>query len=295
MSRLQSKCLKPLIPAALVIAMFVLPSLAAASTSDWDPGPEASGAYFSNGVIDSPTAGASIASGAPIQVSGWIVDTNATGWAGFDDVHVYDGLAGSGQFLTQGTVGMSRPDVAAALDNPYALNSGFLATVPAGMLQAGQHTLTVYAHTPDKGWWYQQVNVNVAAPAVAQNPQLIAAITTPEYGDNIYTGDDTYTIMGYALDQSATIAQGSQGTGIDRVQVYMNDAYMGDADLAFSDSHAATFGSQFANAGFRFTFKPTKLHEGNVQLEVRAHSVVTGNELSVPTTFTLIEGDNPKD
>jgi hypothetical protein len=101
--------------------------------------------------------------------------------------------------------------------------------------------------------------------------------------------------MGYALDDSANVNQGSQGTGIDRVQVYTNDMYMGDADLAFTDSQAVTFGKQFANAGFPFTFKPTKLHAGNVQLEVRAHSVVTGKEVSVPTTFALIEGDNPKD
>lgn len=265
------------------------------ASSDWEPGPNAVGEYFCNGVIDSPGAGVSVPGGGMIQVSGWIVDMNATGWAGFDDVHVYDGLAGSGRFLTKGIVGMSRPDVGLALGNPYAFNSGFAATIPAGLLDAGQHTLTVYAHAPDKGWWYQQVNVNVVAQAPVQNPRLVAAIANPAYGGNIYTDDDTYTITGYALDQSANINQGSQGTGIDRVQVYMNDAYFGDADLAFSDSRAATFGNQFANGGFRFTFKPTKLHEGNVQLEVRAHSVVTDKEVSVPTTFTLMEGANPKD
>jgi hypothetical protein len=218
---------------------------------------------------------------------------DATGWAGFDDLHVYDGLAGSGRFLTRGTVGLNRPDVASALGNAYAGNSGFLATIPAGTLDAGQHTLTVYAHTPDKGWWYRQVGVTVNVQAV-ESARLVAHISTPEYGENVYTGDDTYTITGYALDQSATINQGSQGSGIDRVQVYVNDGYVGDADLAFSDAQAATFGSQFANAGFRFTLKPTTLHAGNNQLEVRAHSVIAGKEISVPTTFTIVEGDNPK-
>jgi hypothetical protein len=35
-----------------------------------------------------------------------------------------------------------------------------------------------------------------------------------------------------------------------------------DADLGFSDPDAATFGRRFDNAGFRFTFKLTKFHEG---------------------------------
>lgn len=138
------------------------------------------------------------------------------------------------------------------------------------------------------------MDVTVAAPAPATatlgSAQLVAGISEPEYGDKIYTGDDTYTIMGYALDQAATINQGSQGTGIDRVQVYINDSYIGDADLAYSDARAAMFGSQFANAGFRFTFKPTSLHEGNTQLEIRARSAMTGKEITIPTTFNIIEG-----
>jgi hypothetical protein len=133
---------------------------------------------------------------------------------------------------------------------------------------------------------------------VAQQPvgdPAVAAINLPEYGEKVYTGDATYTVRGFALDKMASALQGSQGTGIDRVQMYMNDEYLGDAELGYSDSSAAAYGQQFANAGFRFTFKPTTLHKGNVQLEVRAHSVVTGNEVSFPTTFLIVEGKRPSD
>jgi hypothetical protein len=265
----------------------------AQATSDWDAGPGATGSYFCSGAIDSPAPGSVVSSGTPVQVSGWIVDMTASGWAGFDDLHVYDGYAGSGQFLAKGTVGLDRPDVATAMGNADSALSGFAATIPAGALGPGQHTLTVYAHTPDKGWWYRQVPITVEAQP-STNP-VVAGITIPEYGDKIYTGDATYTLRGYALDQRASVMQGSQGSGIDRVQIYINDAYAGDADLGFSDSSAAAFGQQFANAGFRFTFKPTSLHDGNVQLEVRAHSVVTGSEISVPTTFLIVEGKRPSD
>jgi len=41
---------------------------------------------------------------------------------------------------------------------------------------------------------------------------------------------------------------------------------------------ASAYGSQFASAGWRLTFKPTSLHAGSHTLFVYAHSVVTGKE-----------------
>jgi hypothetical protein len=282
--------------ASLALLLVLATSIASAEpASNWQPGPDAHGEYFCNGVIDTPVAGATVTAGAPVQVSGWIVDMNAEGWAGFDNLHVYDGLAGSGKFLTQGTVGVSRPDVAAAFGNQFYTSSGFAATIPGGALSAGQHTLSVYAHTPDKGWWYTQFTVNVVGQPAASTGKPTLGISQPEYGEKVYTADDTYTVIGYALDPAATIMQGSQGSGIDRVQVYVNDTYLGDAELGYSNSDASAFGTQFANAGFRFEFQPTQFHEGNAQLEVRAHSVVTGKETSFPTTFLVVEGKRPTD
>ena len=282
--------------ASLALLLVLATSVASAEQStNWQPGPGAQGEYFCNGVIDTPLAGATVTAGAPVQISGWMVDMNAEGWAGFDNLHVYDGLAGSGKFLSQGTIGMSRPDVAAALANPYYGSSGFAATIPAGALSPGQHTLAVYAHTPDKGWWYRELAVNVVGQPAASTDKPTVGVSQPEYGEKVYTEDDTYTIIGYALDPAATIMQGSQGSGIDRVQVYGNDTYLGDAELGYSNADASAFGSQFANAGFRFDFKPTKLHEGNAQLEIRAHSVVTGKEMSFPSTFLVVEGARPTD
>jgi hypothetical protein len=274
------------------LVALLLPSAGAAQISDWQPdrGAYASAAYYCEGVIDSPRAGSTLASGAPIHVAGWIVDTDARGWAGFDALHVYDGLAESGRFLARGTVGLNRPDVAAALGDPDHAASGFMATIPAGVLTNGEHTLTVYAHTPDKGWWYQQLTVTLSQQPAATAGRPVVAISQPDYGDKVYAGEDTFTLMGYALDPSATLQQGSQGSGIDRVQVFINDTYFGDAELGYSDADAGALGTQFANAGFRFAFEPTMLHEGNAQLEVRAHSVVSGNDIFASTTFLIVEG-----
>ena len=93
--------------------------------------------------------------------------------------------------------------------------------------------------------------------------------------------------MRYALDPNAAANQGSQGTGIDHVAVYMDadkddpkTTFMGDADLAFSDEAARlAYGDKFVSAGWRLSFKPTKFSAKGHQLFVYAHSVVTGKEV----------------
>ncbi|HEX8969182.1 MAG TPA: hypothetical protein VF937_14965, partial [Chloroflexota bacterium] len=91
-------------------------------------------------------------------------------------------------------------------------------------------------------------------------------------------------------------AQGSQGTGIDQVTVYVDaepdngGTFLGTADLAFSDQAAQTaYGSQFANSGWRLTFKPTTLHSGAHTLFVYARSVVTGKENLATVSMTIVE------
>ena len=71
----------------------------------------------------------------------------------------------------------------------------------------------------------------------------------------------------------------------DRVSVYVDKErdnggmFLGDAELAFSDAAAQNaYGAQFASAGWRLTFKPTKFKAKGHQLFVYAHSVVTNKE-----------------
>jgi hypothetical protein len=239
-------------------------------------------------------------------VAGWFVDQTAEGWAGADDVQIWQGTMESGKMLTKATFAQGRPDVAAALGNPFFAASGFGGMVPAGSLSAGQQTLSAYAHTPGKGWWYKQVQVNVsasapaapaaAAPTVSGGGPPILVIEVPTGGQNIGT-KNPFTMSGYALDRSAGSAQGSQGTGIDHVSAYMDKerdnggTFIGDADLAFSDQAAvAKYGSQFANSGWRLTFKPTQFHSGSHTVFFYAHSVVTGKEDVETLGINIVEG-----
>ena len=113
---------------------------------------------------------------------------------------------------------------------------------------------------------------------------------------NIHSNGGLYQIIGYALDRNATLNQGSQGSGIDHVSVYVDaerdngGMFLGDADLAFSDqAPATTYGQQFIGSGWRLTFKPTSLHSGSHTLFVYAHSVVTGKEALETVGMNIVE------
>jgi hypothetical protein len=102
----------------------------------------------------------------------------------------------------------------------------------------------------------------------------------------------TYTIRGSAFDPAAT-----QGTGVDRVQVYLNGdrssgVYIGDAKLGDFDKYTAATSPQFANAGWDLTFTPASwLQVGSdnqvTQLTVYAHSSVTGQEGQTDTSIVI--------
>ena len=136
----------------------------------WQTGPAASGDKTSiSGVIDSPASGATLTQGT-LQLGGWFVDQTAQGWAGADDVEVFAGSMESGKPLGHAQFAQNRPDVAAALKNAFWAASGWSASVSTLSLPPGQTTLSVYVHTPARGWWLRQVNLTLRAPTVRLTP-----------------------------------------------------------------------------------------------------------------------------
>jgi hypothetical protein len=127
----------------------------------WAPGPAAAGDKNQlAGVIDAPASGATLAPG-PLSLSGWFVDTTAQGWTGVDDVEIFDGTMESGRPLGHAQFQQNRPDVAAALKNQFWAASGWSASVSTLGLPAGATTLSVYVHTPGRGWWLRQVPITL--------------------------------------------------------------------------------------------------------------------------------------
>jgi hypothetical protein len=252
------------------------------STMGWYAGPDAVGDSTISGSVDLQPGRA---------VSGWVVDSTAQGWSGIDDVQLFDGLMGAGgQMVGHPQFQLNRPDVASALNNPFFASSGWTAPVPSNAY--GPVALFyVYAHTPSKGWWYQQVYLNTPMISLQAAPKLDVEVPTPLATVH---NNAPYTMRGSAYDPAASA---SQGTGIDRVQVYLNGdrqsgVWVGDATLGQFDQFAAKASPQFANAGWSLQFQPdswqnTIIDNTITPMTIYAHSSVTGQEAKTQVSITI--------
>lgn len=285
--------MRVLVVATLLLLLLQAPSAVAAT---WLPTADSLGDMTYAGSIDQPAAGAPVASDQPLVVSGWFVDQTAQGWAGVDEVEVYDGLSGAGgTLLGRASVGLPRPDVGQALGNGFWASSGFSAVLSP--LPPGNHTLSVYAHTPSKGWWYSQVSISAsaasaattAAPTAPTGTPPINSLVAPAASEKVSRNQDTYTIRGFAYDPTATT-----GTGIDRVQIYMDEPrgqggmFVGDAQFGGSTpAAAARYGPHFAEAGYRIDIDPENFTAGNHHIFTYARSSVTGLETEAVVSFDM--------
>ena len=270
----------------LLFSLFVVPPAAAQQTF-WLPGPNASGdASAYAGAIDQPVAGQTVTAFRPLEISGWAVDTSAQGWSGIDAVEVWDGpMDLGGHKVASAAIQLNRPDVAAALGNPFFAGSGFSATVPPGSLPQGPAFWYLYVHTPSKGWWYTQPEFVVGQPGFFADPRLELEQPTMLA---VLHGAQPFTVRGYAIDRNATP---DQGIGVDRVEVYFNGdrehgLLIGRVTPDQPNTLAAANGGQFAKAGFSVTFQPTSwipslMDNQFTSIVVYAHSSVSGREAQV--------------
>jgi hypothetical protein len=214
--------------------------------------------------------GALLSVGQLVHVSGWVVDSTAQGWTGVDDVQLFAGTMDAGTSLGHASLGLSRPDVAASLNNPYWSTAGFgLVLDPAG-LPPGPNTLTVYAHTPSKGWWYTQVAVTVggsagsgAGPRVPGSGPVIT-VNAPVDGQVISTHVPQFLINGSATDPV------TGPRAIDWVELWLD----GERDTP----GAFFLGAPSLNSDGSWTldFSPWNYPAITSNLYVYAHSDVTG-------------------
>jgi len=234
----------------------------------WAPAAGAAGDNTYQGFVDRPADGASFPLGASFHVSGWIVDTLAEGWAGIDDVQVFNGSTS----LAHGSVANARPDVAAATGNPFWAASGFDVLVPGGAVQAGPANLTVVAHTPGKGSWSKPVSVAISGGGAVQTSAvssgLVLTIVIPGSNENVQANHDGH-VRGVAYD---TRTRAELGVGVDRVQVFL------DGPRGTDGSQDLGIAAQTANT-WSLAWEPTKFdHVMHHVLWVYARSSVTGEE-----------------
>jgi hypothetical protein len=273
--------------AALVGAVSAPASVSADPFSTWTPGPGAAGDNTYSGFIDVPPANTQVPTG-NFQVAGWFVDTTAQGWAGADDVQVWLGtMDGGGRMLAKALFAQPRPDVAAALNNPFWSASGFVASVPGSSVPGGSQTLNVYAHTGGKGWWFKGVTVNgggsgtgtaapaPAAPSGASAPSAggapVVTVINPTNNQNVSTKGD-YIINGTVSD----------APNIDRIEVWINGER--------NSKYATLLGTTTPNAdgSWSLSFTPTHFPSTHSNLYVYAHDR-NGTETVVTREINIVD------
>jgi hypothetical protein len=84
---------------------------------------------------------------APVLLQGWIFDPNKQPPQAPQDFVV--ALKGAKTYAVEGRTGGPRPDVAAALANPSALNSGFDLTVGAAVVPPGTYDALLFIKDKD--------------------------------------------------------------------------------------------------------------------------------------------------
>jgi hypothetical protein len=173
--------------------------------SSWAPGPGAVGDGTSYaGYIETPTANATVPNGS-FLITGWFVDTTAQGWAGADDIQIYAGkMDQGGTMLAEAAFAHNRPDVAAALANPYYASSGYSAIIDGSHLQLGPQTLTVYTHTPGNGWWYEEVPVQVGS--LSAGAGIAGGATATDAGAGSCSGSAANVTIENATQYAFTIS-----------------------------------------------------------------------------------------
>jgi hypothetical protein len=275
--------------AALASWLVTAPALAqqGAAPGMWQPGTGAAGDNTYVGVIDMPTNGSSVPQSGMLSLSGWFVDTTAEGWTGADDVQVFLGTMDNGTALGHGVAGLSRPDVGAALANPFWSTAGWRAAVDSGLLASGEDVLSVYLHTPSKGWWSLQVTVEVGQPAsttgeilapapALQGPPPVLTVSQPAEGQFVSTRMRSFPITGTATDPNG-------GRGIDWVEVWLN----GEANSALGVMLGTA--NQSRDGSWTLPFDPGVHPPINSNVYVYAHSAVTGKTTLVVRHFYLAD------
>ncbi len=295
-------------PRATLVFVFLLGLLAgplattasADAASPWTAARGASGEDTYAGFVDAPVSGASVLPNSTVTVTGWVVDRTAVGWTGIDAVEVYLGLRDQGGALMARTAfGVPRADVANALGSASWTNSGFKAAFSAASLAVGSNLVAVYAHTPDKGWWYKPLQITLpAAPAraFADDPLLIVREATPSL--DVPQSTPTLTLTGYAIDRNLPpgVALGVGGSGVSSVLAYLDGprnrgngqgALVATASPGQKNREATGFGERFGMSGFEIDIHPSDLTVDTHALYIYADSAYWPSQTLVVIPFTV--------
>jgi hypothetical protein len=209
-----------------------------------------------------------------LRISGWNVDLGAASGSGVDRVQVYV----DGTYVADAAYGSARGDIGSTYGSRFG-PSGFQYQLSLTSVAPGNHTLEVRGRSTVTGAdtsFLRPITV-IATPS---NPK--GSLDSP-VANSIATG--SVRVSGWALDAAAT-----SGTGVDRVQVFLDDVYVATATYGQARADiGGAFGARFTNSGFTYQLSLSGVTVGSHTAKVHVRSSVTG----VETTYTSNFGVSP--
>jgi hypothetical protein len=188
-----------------------------------------------------------------VTVSGWALDTTASGGAPIGNVVVKV----DGSIVGNATYGSNRADVCVVyVGRPGCPNVGYTFALDTATLSTGAHTITVTAADTNSDLGSASVNVTVGAPLVFVDSPGPGAVVS-----------GTVTVSGWAVDNGP----GTE-TAISGVQVKVDGVVMGNATYGSSRADVCASFSRpgCPNVGFTFALNTAGLAPGVHTLTVTA-------------------------
>jgi hypothetical protein len=219
--------------------------------------------------LDAPRNASSISEN--VVIGGWAADLGAATGSGVDTVHVWAyPNPGSGQaafFVGAATLGIARPDVAAAYGLPRLSNSGFMlqTTLAPGVV----YDLVAFARSTVSGTFNNGRVARVTVLAPQSRP--VISIDVPSFNATV---SSAFLVAGWALDLAS-----ASGPGVDAIHVWAYPVGGGAPRFAGASATgflrndvAAAFGSAaFAPSGYNVW---CQLPPGTYDVVVYARSTV---------------------
>ena len=226
---------------------------------------------------DSVTKSTTVAQSDSVVVAGWAADK--VDGAPLSNVNVFI----DGTFAGTPTLGIARPDVAAAEGAAY-LNSGYQLTYSAAALALGSHSVTVVA-------------IDAAAHATTFGPLAFtvaaAAGGAPPFG-NLDSAVDSITKSTNVAQSDSVIVKGWAADLVDsaplsNVKVYIDGNLAGTPTLAIARPDvAAVEGAAYLNSGYLLTYSAAALAPGSHSVTVIAIDSGSRSTAFGPLAFTVV-------
>jgi len=224
------------------------------------------------GSVDSPSDWTEVMAVDAMTIAGWAIDLGSTSGTGVDRVQLFV----DDKYVADATYGSARPDLGSAFGSRFS-GSGYAIQLPLAGIAPGVHTLDLRAHNTVTG----------ATTSYVRGLKVLKVPTAPSgYIDGPKenaTVKGAVTVTGFAVDTGA-----ASGTGVDRVQIFVDGVYRADAAYGRVRSDiAGAYGTRFGPSGFDYRLDLSGLTPGSHAIEVRARSSLSHLDTAYRRSVTV--------